>query len=70
LPSINMQAFGNAPALTVGNATLCVPHNLAEPMWHHAFYIVDSAGCRIALAMVSRDLSERRQTEERIAAGR
>lgn len=56
MPSINMQAFGNAPALTVGNATLCVPHNLA--------------GCRIALAMVSRDLSARRQAEERIAAGR
>lgn len=40
----------------------------AIPMWQHIFFINDDGGSRIALATVSRDLSERKRAEEKLAA--
>ncbi|HTU33041.1 MAG TPA: ATP-binding protein [Candidatus Acidoferrum sp.] len=37
------------------------------PMWQHIFFIKEDAGSSIALATVSRDLSERKRAEEKLA---
>lgn len=38
------------------------------PMWQHVFFILNELGQRMAIGTVSRDLSERRNSESRIAA--
>lgn len=43
-------------------------NNDAIPMWQHIFFIKEDAGSRIALATVSRDLSDRKRSEEKLAA--
>lgn len=39
------------------------------PMWQHIFFVTDDHDRRIALATVSRDLSERKRAERKIAEG-
>ncbi len=38
------------------------------PMWHHIFFITGADGTPIAIGTVSRDLSERKEAQERIEA--
>jgi PAS domain S-box-containing protein len=42
--------------------------NRVIPMWQHLFFVTDAKSRRIALATVSRDLSERKEAEARIEA--
>lgn len=43
-------------------------NNQVIPMWQHIFFVTDAKSRRIALATVSRDLSERKEAQARIDA--
>src|SRR5215467_1109592 len=38
----------------------------AVPMWQHVFFITDDVGRRIALATISRDITERKRAEDKL----